>query len=320
MNEIPSHLASSNPKLSILLSNILSSCREISTLLRANKLSSKLAGTQNDFGDHQLEVDLITDEIIFNGLKKSKLVYFGTSEESPSMVDCGGEGYCVAFDPLDGSSIMNCNLTIGTIFGIWEGTNILNLTGRDQKASVMCVYGPKTVVIIALNDIHLSCYELTLIDSNWINTAHTDPNLVNSSVGKLRVKEETTIFAPGNLKACVDNQDYSLLFTYWLRNSYTLRYTGGLVPDIFHIICKQHGVYSSAVSKTAKAKLRLVFECAPIALIMEACGGSTLCAPGDAFPNPISVLDVVISDMDQKIGVCFGSKVEVQRFQQYMFK
>jgi sedoheptulose-bisphosphatase len=81
-------------------------------------------------------------------------------------------------------------------------------------------------------------------------------------------------------------------------------------------------VLSNASSPKAKAKLRLLFEAAPIALVIESAGGaSCVCASEAAEPcAPTSLLDVVITDLDKRVGVCYGSREEVDRFKSYLFK
>ena len=93
------------------------------------------------------------------------------------------------------------------------------------------------------------------------------------------------------------------------------------MPDIYHILIKGQGVLANASSASAKAKLRLLFECAPIALIIEAAGGaSCVCATEVAeHCEPISLLHVVATDLDKRVGVCFGSFEEVERFKSAIF-
>ena len=74
----------------------------------------------------------------------------------------------------------------------------------------------------------------------------------------MHIAPEGRIFAPGNLRASADNEKYSSLVQCWLQEKYTLRYTGGLVPDVYHILCKQMGVFTNCASPMAKAKLRLL--------------------------------------------------------------
>merc|ERR1711937_45132 len=171
----------------------------------------------NSFGDEQLAVDLLADKILFETLKFS----------------------------------------VGTIFGVWPGGKLTGITGRDQAAAAMGVYGPRTVYCLALKDCP-GCHEFLLQDDGKF----------------IHVKETTEIaegkmFSPGNLRATFDNPEYAKLVNYWIDNQYTLRYTGGMVPDVFQIIAKEKGVFSNVISPTTKAKLRLLFEVAPLALLVE---------------------------------------------------
>lgn len=298
-----------------LISKLLEGIREIGITLREGGYSSSHVGTQNAFGDHQLDVDVKTDELIFACLRSSSLVHVAASEENPVEIDCGGSGFSVAFDPLDGSSIVDCNFAVGTILGIWPGNGLLNRCGREQSAAMIAQYGPKVTIALAIGSINTIsgmpvAVELTMLPSGWA-----------ISKEKLSIAQKGKTFAPGNLRATADNESYRKLVAYWIENKYTLRYSGGLVPDVYHILIKGEGVLANASSPAAKAKLRLLFEAAPIALIVEAAGGSTCVCPSEAAEviPPISLLDVVVSDLDKRVGVCYGSTLEVERFRSYIF-
>jgi sedoheptulose-bisphosphatase len=90
---------------------------------------------------------------------------------------------------------------------------------------------------------------------------------------------------------------------------------------VYHLLVKGQGVLANASSPSAKAKLRLLFECAPIALIVEAAGGASCACPSEVGEEmaPMSILDVQITDLDKRVGVCYGSKNEVERFKTYIF-
>ena len=81
---------------------------------------------------------------------------------------------------------------------------------------------------------------------------------------------EGKLFAPGNLRATFDNPDYEKLINYYIGEKYTLRYTGGLVPDVLLIIVKEKGVFCNVTSPSTKAKLRILFEVALLALLVSA--------------------------------------------------
>ena len=298
-----------------LLIKLLEAVREIGETLRACGYSSSQVGTQNVFGDNQLDVDVKTDEVVFRCLRESKLVHVAASEENPVEIDCGGCGYSVAFDPLDGSSIVDCNFAVGTIVGIWGGNGLLGRLGNEQVASFVAQYGPRVTIALALagsstvSGQGLSV-ELTMLPMGWMVSKH-----------KLTIAAKGKTFAPGNLRATADNENYRRLVNYWIEKKYTLRYSGGLVPDVYHILIKGEGVLANASSPGARAKLRLLFEAAPIALIIEAAGGASCVCPSEAAESmaPVSILDVPISDLDKRVGVCYGSSEEVERFKSHIF-
>lgn len=77
------------------------------------------------------------------------------------------------------------------------------------------------------------------------------------------------MFSPGNLRATFDNPNYERLISHYIGEKYTLRYTGGMVPDVFQIIVKEKGVFTNVTSPSTKAKLRILFEVAPLALLVS---------------------------------------------------
>ena len=77
------------------------------------------------------------------------------------------------------------------------------------------------------------------------------------------------MFSPGNLRATFDNPNYERLISHYIGEKYTLRYTGGMVPDVFQIIVKEKGVFTNVISPSTKAKLRILFEVAPLSLLVR---------------------------------------------------
>lgn len=298
-----------------LLENILVASRDIGNNLRSCGFSSSVIGTTNEFGDNQLDVDVKADAVLFAAMRRSGVVAVASSEEMPHEVACSGEGYSVAFDPLDGSSVIDANFAVGTILGIWPGSTLLNRTGREQVCSLVVQYGPRVTAAVAFNkQITVSgeaiSIEITMHTAGW-----------KVSIPRLSIAPVAKTFAPGNLRATLDNPQYKTLVEYWIDKQYTLRYSGGLVPDIYHILLKGQGVLANASSPSSKAKLRLLYECAPIALIIEAAGGASCVCPSEAAEplEPLSLLDVPIDHLDRRVGVCFGSTTEVDRFKQHIF-
>ena len=247
-DEVVDHLneAAKAANLPTLLGKLLEAVREIGTTLRSCGYSSSQVGTQNAFGDHQLDVDVKTDEVVFRCLRESQLVHVAASEENPVELDCGGTGYSVAFDPLDGSSIVDCNFAVGTIVGIWAGNGLLNRLGKEQVASFVAQYGPRVTVALALAASSTASGQAQAVEL----TMHPDKWVVSRS--KLTVAPKAKTFAPGNLRATADNAHYQRLVAYWIEHKYTLRYSGGLVPDVYHILIKGEGVLANASSPNAK--------------------------------------------------------------------
>ena len=102
---------------------------------------------------------------------------------------------------------------------------------------------------------------------------------------------KTRYFAPANLRAAAEDEAYLSLINYYISEKYTLRYSGGLVPDVLHVLVKGHGIYISPVTKVSQAKLRRLFELAPIALIMECAGARAIDpATGKYRAIPLEVL------------------------------
>lgn len=262
-------------------------------------------GTQcvNSFGDEQLAVDLLADKLLFEALTYSHFCKYACSEEVPELQDMGGPaegGFSVAFDPLDGSSIVDTNFTVGTIFGVWPGDKLTGVTGRDQVAAAMGIYGPRTTYVLALKGFPGTHEFLLLDEGKWQHVKET------TEVG------EGKLFCPGNLRATADNPAYEKLIQYYVREKYTLRYTGGMVPDVNQIIVKEKGIFTNVASPSAKAKLRLLFEVAPLGFLIENAGGYS-------SDGTQSVLDKVINNLDERTQVAYGSKNEIIRFEKTLY-
>jgi len=272
---------------------------EISRVIRTASVSQ--VGTTNLFGDKQLAIDIISDQIMFDVLKKSGKVSLAASEEKPVEQDLGGVGFSVAFDPLDGSSIIDANFSVGTIFGIWPGRGVVGRKGQDQVGAGFAVYGPRTTLVLALD--HLARpIEFTL---------NPEAGVWILSRRMLVIQNETKIFAPANLRATMELPGYKNLVNYYTDNRYTLRYTGGMVPDVNHILIKGNGIFSNPASKSAPAKLRLLYECAPLAKVVHHADGRATDGKGD-------LLERTITSADERSEICLGSSSEVGRFLRFM--
>ena len=270
-----------------------------------------LVGTANAFGDDQLNVDVLAERIIRSEVAANcPAVTTASSEEDPvekptrdadsGKVSGEHEQYTIAFDPLDGSSIIAPNWTVGTIIGIWDGNSALNQKPAEgQVAAILGVYGPRTSIILAVRAPDATCIEIGIGDGGY--------EIIRSKVQLLEEPFRARYFAPANLRASAEDKNYERLIAHYMHQQYTLRYSGGLVPDVVHTLVKGHGIYVSPVTTKSKAKLRRLYELAPIALIVECAGGAAL----DPASGK-SILETPIEFCDERAGLVCGNKEEVE--------
>ncbi len=268
----------------------------ISELAKATK--GEKAGTDNVFGEQQLALDVQSDDLMFKVLEKNPYVGLAASEERETEEKIGKGEYAVAFDPLDGSSLVDADFSVGTVGGIYKSDTLLGLTGDDQLCSMAAVYGPRTVLNLTVKE-GLQVFvlskkgEFILLESN-----------LKVGSGKM--------FAPGNLRACSVRPDYMELISFWCKKEYTLRYSGGMVPDIHHIFVKGKGIFSyPGYGSAPDGKLRLLYECAPLALLMEQAGGA-------ATDGEVRILEKKIKSFTQRTPIFIGSKEEVKRCEDFL--
>lgn len=283
-------------KLKGMVNELLDACVKITEALRVNLVTVNDAS--NTFGDVQLGVDVIADDLLWDLARTSPLVWDASSEEEPVIEKCNPDGqYTLCWDPLDGSSIVDNNWAVGTIVGVWDkSTGLIGATGRDQVMSLVVLYGPRTTAFMTLDD---GVYEFTLGAGNkWI-----------CSRENIKIKEDCKIFAPANMRAAQEVEGYQKLMDHFMTNKYTLRYSGGMVPDVCQQFTKGQGVFTNPTSKASPAKLRLAFEAAPFGRLVEMAGGKT----SDGVTGG-SVLDVKIESVDQRTALALGSSNEVDRF------
>ncbi|TLS30092.1 hypothetical protein PpBr36_03723 [Pyricularia pennisetigena] len=220
---------------------------DVSALLRRAHTVAHV-GTANAFGDQQLNVDIAADDVIRAACKGCPSVVTASSEETPveealrpgedSAAPGSSERYTVAYDPLDGSSIIAPNWTVGAIVGVWDGDTALGQSPhRSMVAAILGVFGPRTTAIVALRVPGIgepACFELG-IDAESLTMVQ--PNIRFASP-----PFKTRYFAPANLRAAAECDKYSALVSHFISQKYTLRYSGGLVPDVVHALVKGHGV------------------------------------------------------------------------------
>ena len=266
---------------------------------KIHESNRKLAGFQNVYGDEQLALDRISDDIMRNKLQFSGFVREYASEELEDIVKIGTgkEKYIVTADPLDGSSLVDTNLAIGTIIGIHKDS-ILDFGRKTMVAALYITYGPLITMIYSAGK---GAHEFVLDrEGEYV-----------LSQENIRLKEKGSIFSPGGLRR--DWTPEHLKFIEQLeKDGYKLRYSGGFVPDINQILIKKGGVFTyPALKKSPQGKLRLLFELQPMAFIMEQAGGLAIDGNQD-------ILSIKVENVNQLSPVYIGSVTEVQMAKKFL--
>lgn len=281
--------------VSVILT-LASSIARISTAVGTSDTGK--AGSTNVFGEEQLALDVLSDKVLIEGLKTNSAIGIYASEEQVNEVKLSEGKYAVAADPLDGSSLVDTNLAVGTIIGIYETNTFIGRIGDEQVASMIAVYGPRTTIVLTVKK---GVQEFSLQKSGEFVMSRE-----NIKVG------EGKMFAPGNLRACSVREDYFALVSYWCKEQYTLRYSGGMVPDVNQILIKGKGIFTfPGYGDTPNGKLRLLYECAPISLLMEQAGGA-------GSDGKMRLLEKKIESLDQRTPIFVGSREEVKRCEEFL--
>jgi fructose-1,6-bisphosphatase I len=254
-----------------------------------------LSGSKNQFGEEQLKLDVVSNTIIEKHLRESRLVNSYISEEAQDVVQLKSDGpYSVVFDPLDGSSLVDVNFAIGSIFGIYKGSDVIGKKSKDLVAALYVLYGPRTILVYSTGK---GVHEFILNEVGEFMLLR----------GYLGVADKAKTYAPGNLGSITDEKGYRELFETWLKDGFGMRYSGCMVADIHHILSKGQGIFVyPGGAKYPDGKLRLVFECGPFAYLMTHAGGSATDGKND-------ILGKTIEHIDQRTPIFIGSMKEVER-------
>jgi len=266
---------------------------------KIHESNRKLAGFHNIFGEEQLALDRSADEILKNQLQFSGFVREYTSEEQDGVVQIGqgGEKYFVTADPLDGSSLVDTNLSIGTIIGIHKES--IFTEGRQSIVAAMYItYGPLITMVYSAGK---GTHEFVL---------NREGEYVLSQE-KIQLKDRGDIYSLGGLRKewAPKHRQY---VEYLEREGYKLRYSGGFVPDINQVIIKRGGIFTyPALQKSPHGKLRLLFELQPMAFIAEQAGGM-------ATDGHRDILSLRVEDLNQRCPVYIGSRFEVEKAKEFL--
>jgi fructose-1,6-bisphosphatase I len=293
---------------------------ELSQLLRDIALASKVVnrevnkaglidimgavGSMNMGGDQQQKLDVLANIRFTRALAKGGEVCALVSEETESFVDLNNEGkYVIAIDPLDGSSNIDVNVSIGTIFSIYRrksapGTPIreedILQKGSEQVAAGYILYGSSTMLVYTTGfGVNGFTYEAGLGE---YFLSHPD----------MQIPEDGRIYSINEGLANSFDTSVKAYVQYCKDQNYTARYIGSLVAD-FHRNLLKGGIYIyPATAKDPKGKLRLMYECNALAYIAEQAGGK-------ACDGHRRILDIEPGSLHQRTPFYVGSKLMVDK-------
>ncbi len=284
--------------LTRIICEIANASKYIINAIRTGDLG--VAGTSNLYGEQQLALDVLSDRIITKRLVHSGVVANIASEEvaeiTPVTYPTNGR-YSVAFDPLDGSSLVDVNLAVGTIVSIYEGDDLLQ-PGRNQVAALYVLYGPRTTMVVSTgNGVHEFAMNLLM-----------EFDLVQENI---RLAGPARVYAPGGTRAKYSPGTEK--FTRHLEsNGAKLRYSGGFVPDINQVLIKRGGVFMYPhLTDAPQGKLRVLYELNPMAFLIEQAGGAASTGRG-------RVLDLQPESIDERAPIFIGSKEEIEKLERFI--
>ncbi|GAB3709432.1 class 1 fructose-bisphosphatase [Spirosoma flavus] len=301
---------------------------ELSQLLRDIALASKIIhrevnraglidltggmGVENVQGESQQKLDVIANIRFIRALKNGGEACALLSEEDEEIIYTGNNNgkYVVAIDPLDGSSNIDVNVSIGTIFSIYRRVTPIGTLpqredflqgGQEQVAAGYILYGSSTILVYTTGcGVNGFTYDYSL--GEFI-LSHPD----------IKSPEDGTIYScnEGNLdQYAPEIQNYVAACR---QQQYSARYIGSLVAD-FHRNLLKGGIYLyTATTKNPNGKLRLLYECYPLAFIAEQAG----CKISDGTQ---SVLDIIPTDFHQRSPLFMGAPNMVKTLLSYMDK
>lgn len=293
-------------ELSSLLRDIGLACKLINKQVQKAGLVEGILGKQgatNVQGEEQMKLDVYADELLINILRNSADCAGVASEENDDVV-CFDDPYSlnskyvVLFDPLDGSSNIDCNASIGTIFAIYKRISPLGQcctkedfmqSGKNLMAAGYVIYGSSTMMVYATK--------------TSINGFTLEPSIGEFCLShpNMKCKEAGSIYSVNQGNWNKYSQGVRDFLTTCMDKSYSHRYIGSMVADMHRTLIKGGIFLYPADSKSPNGKLRLLYECNPMAFLAEAAGGL-------ATTGTERILNLVPNALHQRVPIFIGSK------------
>lgn len=288
-----------------IISAISLAGKAIAHRVRRARLEGALGeqGSSNVQGESQQRMDVIANEILMRclGSRASIAVLASEEDEEPTILRRGRDGgkYCVLFDPLDGSSTLDTNGAVGTIFTILRNDPLVESAertvcqpGRQQIAAGYILYGPSTAFVLTTGA-GVDLFELDPFVGSFIRVKQG-----------LRIPSRKKVYSVNEAYSSSFPEGYRRYLAWAHENGYSSRYIGSLVADL-HRILLNGGVFLYPPTKShADGKLRLLYEANPMAFIVEQAGGMSI-------SGATATLDVHPSRLHQRVPLVIGSADEV---------
>lgn len=272
-------------------------------------------GDVNVQGERVQKLDRIAQDTFVEVLARSGCVAAMASEEEHQIIEVQAEDsgdYVVAFDPLDGSSNIDVNVSIGTIFSIFRRTNPDEVRrrdflrpGREQVAAGYIIYGSSTAFVLAMNS-SVDLFTLDPMAGEFFLTLRSLKFGDRTKVLSINECNEPywAMWVKPYLENVMARNDHE-------RRRVSARHIGSLVAD-FHRNLIQGGIYLYPLNAlTNRGKLRLLYECGPLAYVAECAGGAAITERGP-------VLDVVPTELHERVGLAIGPKREIEIIKRYI--
>jgi len=276
-------------------------------------------GTTNVQGETQMKLDVFADQALLNAVRWGGQVAGAASEENEEYVAfdselCRNSKYVILFDPLDGSSNIDVNVSIGTIFSIFRRTSsvgdLANVNdflqkGSEQVAAGYVIFGSSTMLVYTTG--------------HGVNGFTLEPSIGEFCLSheRMTIPENGKIFSinEGNIHS---SQEGVREYVDWCKQEdksthrpYTGRYIGSLVADVHRNLIKG-GIYIyPGTTHAPQGKLRLQYECNPLAYIVEQAGGK-------ATNGHSRILDIQPMDLHQRVPLFIGSRGMVEKAEEFI--
>lgn len=304
------------PELAQVIDTIAATCKTIDQALQKGALAGILgsAGNENVQGETQKKLDVISNDYLIDALKVHPHVGGLASEELDDFTPAQENGeYLVLFDPLDGSSNIDINMCVGTIFSILPAKNAVTQAqdfmqaGTQQVAAGYVLYGPSTMMALTVGNgvafftLDPETQTFLLTTENVQVSADTQEFAINASNQRhweQPVKQYIEELLAG--KTSVREKDFNM------------RWVACMVGDVHRILCRG-GIflYPYDLKDPKKAgRLRLMYEANPMSMLIEQAGGAST-------TGRVRILEIEPTELHQRVPMIIGSKNEVERVTSY---